>query len=802
MPIIHSQKLENIKPIIWYGKPVYSKYKQILQVLSTKSDSNIEDFLLVPEISQASLQGQEDAIWSSSKYSRLKKLSSFSTKVQEQLKEKLKEKVDEIISIANDFKNSDDEDEKDFGDFLELIVEIPSMDYVYSNGEDIALACWGFQSIEKENKNFKLSKTINRVDEQEIEVKEDANSQSTNSDSTTNKNKTDSNQTTENTIIVTKNDNRDWKKYFLILLFSVLVLLITGIVYYFKDTLFGYTQDVTPTDPTKVKIDEKDPMKKKIVTNRLTVMIDGVTNEQFKTIFNEKFPNSGIKVVNEEPEIQMLEFEIPEKDREKWIKDFESMKEVITAYVENVISSNYVPNDSDFNDVKKKWLFEATNTYKAWDKEKGNEDIVIAIIDGAFDLNHPELKKKNIVKPWNAATGKPILTKGTESGYRHGTHVAATAVGSIDNGNGTGGICPGCSLMPIQLSQDNMDGFSSNTVIRAMLYAIRNDADVINLSIGKTYNVDFSKMLNSDKKNLKNELRRKTVKEELKYERVFELARKKNIAIVYASGNENMYSDIDPQKRSNEILVVGAADNKNNRASFSNFGDNVTVSAPGTQIYNAVPNNNYKFLDGTSMASPIVSGLIGLMKSTNPTLPNDRIYEILVETGKEVNNTSNSYIGPLIQSDKALQEASKPYSCQDEVKRLREKLKQCKNKNMVIPKEKPKDFGFAEGIWKSTKSLSDDRTNEPIDLYFDIKKSGVGTIKLDLINKNEQCEANIKLSYSKKVLIIKQTEAAKCNKSNSKYSPYNFLCVSSGNNAAVCEAKGNNKVYFKLTKQN
>lgn len=791
MTIIHSQKLDTIKPIIWYGKPVYSKYKQAIQVLGEKTNSNIEDFLLIPEVSQSSLQGQENATWSSNKYSRLKKLNSFSVKVQEQLKDKLRKKVEEVISIANTFKNSNNDDEKDFGEFLEFIVEIPSMDYVYSNGEDITLACWGFQSIEKENKNFKLSKTINKIDvegENEHEPKEDVKLQNSHNISTPQE-------------ISKKNNSRNWKKYFSIFIFIFLIFAFAGATYYFKDRLFGYTQDVTPIDPTKVKIDEKDPMKKKIVTNRLIVMIDGVTNEQFKIVFNETFPDSDIKIVNEEPEIQMLEFEIPEQDTEKWIKDFESMKEVVTAYIENIISSNYIPNDSDFNDVKKEWLFEATNTYKAWDIEKGKEDIVIAVIDGAFDLEHPELKNKNIIKPWNAATGNPKLTKGTQEVYKHGTHVASTAVGTIDNSSGTGGICPGCSIMPIQLSQDNMEGFASNTVVRAILYAIRNDANVINLSIGKSFNVDFSKMSNRDKKNLRNRYRRETIKEELKYERVFELARKKNIAIVYAAGNENMYSDIDPQKRSADILVVGATDNKGSRSSFSNFGENVTISAPGTQIYNAIPNNKYSYLDGTSMATPIVSGVIGLIKSKNPTLPNDKIFEILSQTGKQVNSSNSNYLGPLVQADKALNEALKPYSCQDEIKKLKEKLKQCKSKKFIIPEKKPEDFEFAEGIWKSSNGIVSDKTKEPVDIYFDIKKTGIGTIKLDLVNKNEQCEAKIALSFNNSTLTIEQQDPALCNKSNKEYNKYIFHCKSVGTDEAFCVADGINQFEFNLIKQ-
>ena len=146
--IIHSQKIDNIKPIIWYGKSVYGKYKQIVQILNREIGDNIEYFLLEPEISIEALEGEEKALWSSEKYTRLKPLTGYSEKIQEKLKEKLKIKINKILLLANTLKNSESEDEKEFAEFLELVIEVPSLDYVYSNGKDVVLACWGFKSVE------------------------------------------------------------------------------------------------------------------------------------------------------------------------------------------------------------------------------------------------------------------------------------------------------------------------------------------------------------------------------------------------------------------------------------------------------------------------------------------------------------------------------------------------------------------------------------------------------------------------------------------------------------------------------
>ena len=87
------------------------------------------------------------------------------------------------------------------------------------------------------------------------------------------------------------------------------------------------------------------------------------------------------------------------------------------------------------------------------------------------------------------------------------------------------------------------------------------------------------------------------------------------------------------------------------KANFSNYGNTMSVSAPGEHIYSALPNGSFGYLDGTSMAAPIVAGTIGLMKSISPNLKIQEIYNILYKTGVK---TNNSNMGPVLQIKKAL----------------------------------------------------------------------------------------------------------------------------------------------------
>jgi subtilisin family serine protease len=165
------------------------------------------------------------------------------------------------------------------------------------------------------------------------------------------------------------------------------------------------------------------------------------------------------------------------------------------------------------------------------------------------------------------------------------------------------------------------------------LYAIKNDADVINISLGKYYNEsvtnlplerqkDFAQQLGKDEEEFWNEL--------LTY------AEKENSTIVFATGNQNILVGLDPMLRSEKAIKVAAINQNLSRTSFSNFGDKVTVYAPGEKINSIVPGNQEKILDGTSMASPIVAGSIALMKSINKNITLDKIKELLKSTGEQV----------------------------------------------------------------------------------------------------------------------------------------------------------------------
>jgi len=127
-------------------------------------------------------------------------------------------------------------------------------------------------------------------------------------------------------------------------------------------------------------------------------------------------------------------------------------------------------NDPLLRDKNSSWHLRAVNAFEAWSITKGNPKTVIAVIDGSFDINHPEFKDKTILVPYNASLG---VHKIIGVNRKHGTHVSSLAVASIDNSFGSAGLCPNCSLMPIELAIPDVKGFSSMSVVRGVILCDR-----------------------------------------------------------------------------------------------------------------------------------------------------------------------------------------------------------------------------------------------------------------------------------------------------------------------------------------
>ncbi|SHF99177.1 S8 family peptidase [Flavobacterium defluvii] len=206
----------------------------------------------------------------------------------------------------------------------------------------------------------------------------------------------------------------------------------------------------------------------------------------------------------------------------------------------------------------------------------------------------------------------------------HGTHVAGIIAQVRGNNLGGDGITNNVEILTVRAVPDG-DEYDKDIAL-AIRYAVDNGAKVINGSFGKSFSPH-----------------KDWVYDAIKY------AAKKDVLIVHAAGNDGY--NIDETKNINypndskdnvkefadNVITIGAINKQygeNVVASFSNFGKiNVDVFAPGEEIYATVPNNKYKYLQGTSMASPNAAGVAALIRSYYPKLKASQVKKILMDSG-------------------------------------------------------------------------------------------------------------------------------------------------------------------------
>ena len=420
-------------------------------------------------------------------------------------------------------------------------------------------------------------------------------------------------------------------------------------------------EEITPDEPRhrSIPIDtaqfrEDDESGRIIVGGLLNIaMVD--KKEEFKRMaisLKQSFPDDSYEIVYFDDQTQRIQLSYPE-ELSSTIKN--EIRTKLSSYNllmwdESVFHSGKTTNDPSTFMADKNWFLRAIHAPEAWDVTMGDTSVCIAVIDDGFDLTHSEFSGKRILFPYNIPLRNTSVTGGGE--IIHGTHVAGLALANANNGIGGAGIAPNCSFMPVQIGGDG-EFFTTTDIVDAVLYALNKKADVINMSLGKYYGEAAKRLSLDDQKQIKANDEKD---EEAFWKELFNMAEKNNTLIVLAGGNENLLIGLDPMQRSEQVLKVVAVNENLRKASFSNFSEaNSTsvnyISAPGEKIFSTVPGNNYEFMDGTSMAAPIVTGCIALLKSVKPNITNAEVLKILHETAKPM---SEANCPPLIQINQAL----------------------------------------------------------------------------------------------------------------------------------------------------
>jgi subtilisin family serine protease len=288
--------------------------------------------------------------------------------------------------------------------------------------------------------------------------------------------------------------------------------------------------------------------------------------------------------------------EVAERMKLKNLKDVEFV-EVDMLYA----PAAYTPNDPYYGS---EWHIPKTATDVAWNSSKG-EGVTIAILDTGTNCAHPDLAA-SCVSGWNTASNN-----GDSSDINgHGTLTAGTAASIGDNAQGGVGVAFLSKIMPIRITNDPTGYASCSAISNGVMYAADHGIKVASNS----YYVIGCNLISS----------------------ASDYMASKGGVYVRAAGNAGIL--LTEVNTVNDV-IVSATDSNDVRKSWSNYGSTIDISAPGEPIYCTSMSGGYGNCWGTSFSVPIVSGVLGLIYSVNPTLTAAQAKNILFSTADDLGPT-------------------------------------------------------------------------------------------------------------------------------------------------------------------
>ena len=373
------------------------------------------------------------------------------------------------------------------------------------------------------------------------------------------------------------------------------------------------------------------------VPNQIIFKTTAVKQVNNKTIGLESFDNFLI-----ERNIDNLKSILPKSDNKYFVATFsndinwDNIKnyqfEGIEYFQPNYLNEFYLyPNDPEFSNQQVH--LDNCNIPQSWDYTVGNNQIIVAIVDSGIHFDHPDLQNNIFINQgeipddgidnddngyiddvhgWDFVDA-PELSSIALGDYlqqdndpndelNHGTHIAGIISADTNNEEGVSGISWNSKLLIIRSGFKTLDGgyLQDDDAAAGIIYAADMGADVINLSWG---DINYSQIIAD----------------------ACYYAYNKGSIIVVAAGNEGATAShqvVYPAQLST-TLAIGAVDRYKELASFSSYGPQLDLVAPGQLVlstYNTTPEDLYKEQSGTSMAAPFVSGAIALLLSVEPGL--------------------------------------------------------------------------------------------------------------------------------------------------------------------------------------
>lgn len=316
---------------------------------------------------------------------------------------------------------------------------------------------------------------------------------------------------------------------------------------------------------------------------------------------------------------------------------------------------NRHPNDSLF---ERQYAFQKMELEEAWRRTRGSPSVVVGFVDTGIEYDHPDLlgsfaindaediNRNGIFDPWPAnetrggVTGDLDGVDNDGNGYAddvigydfvdqvvpnvgdwskrdadpydengHGTTVAGVVSSRVDNGIGVAGAAPGVRIIALR-SFDASGNGDDDDVAAATVYATDRGVRVLNMSFGDYYD---SPLLHD----------------------VVRYARSRGVLVVASSGNEAI-SDLHFPSSFPEVMSVGSTTREDNLSSFSSFGSQISVTAPGSDIQSLTNGHGYTRSSGTSLSAPYVTAVAALLISIHPSWTPDEVQTTIELTSDDL----------------------------------------------------------------------------------------------------------------------------------------------------------------------
>ncbi|MBC7262027.1 MAG: peptidase S8, partial [Chloroflexi bacterium] len=316
------------------------------------------------------------------------------------------------------------------------------------------------------------------------------------------------------------------------------------------------------------------------------------------------------------------------------IAEYQGDPAIIYAEPNRIYAISDFPNDPDFT---KQWALHNTgqtggrpdadiDAPEAWDVEKGKPTILIAIVDTGVDYNHPDLSGGRV----RTDIDRDFVNNDDDAmdDHGHGTFCAGIAAANTNDARGIAGVCQGCRILPVKVLNSEGKG-TAETVAQGIQYAAQVGAQIISMSLGYESDCGCSQTI----------------------ARVINYAFEHGSLLIAASGNDYDKNRTSYPASSPRVMAVGATDHNDSETDFSNHDSYLDILAPGKDIYSLDLNGGYETADGTSAATPHVSGVAGLVWSAHPELSNSQVWWILYQSAEDLPKAGGAILSNLPVSE-------------------------------------------------------------------------------------------------------------------------------------------------------